>query len=270
MPDAWETFHVPGGFGQLLVDVTQVKKALRILRDARIPATFPHLIVRAVGLAYTRSPGAFQIVCNYHRLLPGALNVGLSMAGQTTYAPVVVLPAVDRNPLSSLIPLVIDEVDAAAAREEGDLKTLYKWVIPFRWLRLWILRMLHRNLKFRLRLVGHFQVTCLSNVDMVVPLVFYSSGILGVGAIRDRMIVIDGAPVVRPTVWLSGVGDHASSDGVRGGDAMQAIKSILEGEELVNEAREAAALKASAKAQAEPNLLLTAPQAPRDSRQGPT
>jgi hypothetical protein len=268
LPDAWETFHVPGGFGVLLVDMTQTKKAMRILRDAKIPATIPHLIVRAVGLAYLRNPEGFQIVCNYRRLLPGSLNVGLSMAGQTTYAPVVVLPAVDRNPLSTLIPLVIDEVDAAAAREEGDLKTLYRWVIPFRWLRLWILRMLHRNLKFRLRLVGHFQVTCLSNVDMVVPLVFYSSAILGVGSIRDRMIVVDGTPVVRPTVWLSGVGDHASSDGVRGGDAMQTIKTILEGEELVNEAREAAAAKA--KARDERSLLLGEPQPARDSQQPPT
>ncbi|HTB75008.1 MAG TPA: hypothetical protein VK762_17280, partial [Polyangiaceae bacterium] len=85
-----------------------------------------------------------------------------------------------------------------------------------------------------------------------------------------RMIVIDGTPVVRPTVWLSGVGDHASSDGVRGGDAMQVIKSILEGDELVNEAREAAALKASAKAAGGPGLLLAEPQAAGDSPQRQT
>jgi hypothetical protein len=38
-------------------------------------------------------------------------------------------------------------------------------------------------------------VTCLNNIDVVVPLVFYSSAILGVGAIRDR--VIGSEPVTR-------------------------------------------------------------------------
>jgi hypothetical protein len=225
MPDAWELFHVPGGFGLALVDMTQLKKALRILRDGKIAATYPHLIVRAVALAYARNPAALQIVCNYQRLRPGSLDVGLSMAGQTSYA-----------------------VDAAAAREAGDLKTLYRWAIPFRWMRRWILSVLHRSLKFRTRIVGHFQVTCLPNVDMVVPLVFYSSAILGVGAIRDRVIASDGVPVVRPTVWLSGVADHASTDGLNGGDALQAIKDVLEGDELVREAQDAVARKAAAKA----------------------
>lgn len=248
MPDAWELFHVPGGFGLALVDMTQLKKALRILRDGKIAATYPHLIVRAVALAYARNPQALQIICNYQRLRPGSLDVGLSMAGQTSYAPVVVLPAVNQKPLWDLIPTIIDAVDAAAAREAGDLKALYRWVIPFRWMRRWILSVLHRSLKFRTRIVGHFQVTCLPNVDVVVPLVFYSSAILGVGAIRDRVIASDGVPVVRPTVWLSGVADHASTDGLNGGDALQTIKEVLEGDELVREAQEAVARKAAAKA----------------------
>lgn len=56
-------------------------------------------------------------------------------------------------------------------------------------------------------------MTCLNNIDLVVPLVFYSSAILGVGAIsrsRDRS---NGVPGVRPKVWLSGVADHAATDG---------------------------------------------------------
>jgi len=245
MADAWELFHVPGGFGLLLTDMTQVKKALRILRDAKIPATLPHLIVRAVALAYSRDPDSFQIVCNYQRLTPGALNIGLSMAGQTAYAPVVVVPAVDQKPLSTLIPAIISAVDAAAEREARDIAALRRWVIPFRWFRRWVLRGLHRNLKWRTRIVGHFQITCLNSLDVLVPLVFYSNAIVGVGAIRDRVVAIDGQPVVRPTAWLSGVGDHAAMDGLTGGDALHAVKDILEGEALVHEAREAAAQRAA-------------------------
>jgi hypothetical protein len=270
LPDAWELFHVPGGFGLQLADMTQVKKAVRILRDAKIPATYPHLIVRAVALAYARNPRALQLICNYKRMIPSVLDVGISMAGQTSYAPVVVVPAVDQKPLAVLIPTIIDAIDAAAAREAGDLKTLYRWAIPFRWLRRWILGILHRSLDWRTRIVGHFQVTCLTNVDVVVPLVFYSSSILGVGAIRDRVVALDGVPVVRPTVWLSGVSDHATTDGQRGGDSLQVIKEILEGEELVREAREAAALKAGhANAAGERSLAPAEAQSAGRSQDGP-
>lgn len=240
VPDAWEFFQVPGGFGLLLADVTNAKKAIRILRDAKIPATFPHMIVRAVGLTFARYPGALQITCGYQRLIPAALDVGLSMAGQTALAPVVRIPAVDQKPLSSLVPAIIDAVDEAAEREPRDLATLHKLAIPFRWFRRWILGGLHRSLKWRTSIVGHFQVSCLPNVDIAVPLTFYSNAILGVGAIRDRVVVIDGQPAVRPTVWLTGCADHAATDGFRGGDALGAIKAALEGEELVVEAREAA------------------------------
>ena len=259
VPDAWEFFQVPGGFGLLLADVTNAKKALRILRDAKIPATFPHLVVRAVGMTFAQYPDAVKIICNYQRLTPAALDVGLSMAGQTAYAPVVVIPAVDQKPLSVLVPTIIEAVDAAAAREARDLAALHKWAIPFRWFRRWVLGGLHRNLKWRMRIVGHFQVSCLTNADVVVPLMFYSNGILGVGAVRDRVVAIDGQPAVRPTVWLSGVADHAATDGMRGGDALQAIKATLEGEELVREAHEAAALRA---AQAGERLLAPAKGSP--------
>ena len=226
--------------------MTQARKALRILREGRIPATVPHLIVRAVALAYSRDPGALRIVCNYRRLIPGAFDIGLSMAGQTTYSPVVVIPAVNQKSLAALIPAITEAIDAAAAREAGDLKLIYRMAIPFRWFRLWVLRRLHRSLRWRTRIVGHFQVTCLTNVDVAVPLAFYSSGILAVGAIRDRVVASDGVPVVRPTLWLSGVADHASTDGSTGVDALGVIKEVLEGEELVAEAREAVALKAAA------------------------
>jgi hypothetical protein len=246
LTDAWELFHVPSGVGVVLVDMTQTRKTLRILREGRIPATYPHLIIRAVALAYSRDPSALRIVCNYRRMIPGALDVGLSMAGQTTYSPVVVIPAVNKKPLAALIPAITQAIDAAAAREAGDLKLIYRMAIPFRWFRLWVLRRLHRSLRWRTRIVGHFQVTCLTNVDVAVPLAFYSSGILAVGAIRDRVVASDGVPVVRPTLWLSGVADHASTDGSTGVDALGVIREILEGEELVAEAREAVALKAAA------------------------
>src|SRR5579864_8290075 len=95
MTDAFELLPLPTGFALIETDATQLKKALRILRDAKIAATYPHLIVRAVAIALSRHPGSIQLLCNYKRLTPAHLDIGLSMAGQTFYSPVVVIPAAD-------------------------------------------------------------------------------------------------------------------------------------------------------------------------------
>jgi 2-polyprenyl-6-methoxyphenol hydroxylase-like FAD-dependent oxidoreductase len=46
--------------------------------------------VRACAIALARNPHLHQIVCRYRRITPGTVDIGLSQAGQTTYAPVVV------------------------------------------------------------------------------------------------------------------------------------------------------------------------------------
>jgi hypothetical protein len=242
--DNWEMFPVPAGFGLLLVDMSQAQKAIRILRDAHIPATYPHLLVRALGMAFSYNPGRLQLVCNYRRLIAASLNIGLSMSGQTSYAPVVVIPEVEKKPLSVLIPEIIQSVDTMGAREATDIAAVRRWVVPFRFLRRWLLSILNRSLEFRTRLVGNYQVTCVNNADIAVPFLFYSSAIMSMGAVRDRVVVVDGKPAVRPTVWLAGVCDHVAVDGQTGGDALYYIKFILESELLVREAEETAALKA--------------------------
>jgi hypothetical protein len=76
----------------------------------------------------------------------------------------------------------------------------------------------------------------------------------------------NGLPVVRPTVWLSGVADHAATDGLNGGDALQNIKEVLESEALVIEAREAAALKAAAQSNGPGGRSLPASPSPAAGR----
>jgi pyruvate/2-oxoglutarate dehydrogenase complex dihydrolipoamide acyltransferase (E2) component len=242
-PDAFSTIPGPGGFAMRLADMTRAKAALKLLRDARIPATFTHLIVRAAALALARNPELHQIICNYRRLTPGTVDIGLSMAGQTTYAPVVVLSASDRKPLGALVPSVNRAIEAARIKEKVDLANMRKimWIIPFGFLRRFFIRLMNRSLFFRRKLVGTFQVSCLASVDMIASFLFYTGSILGAGSVRDRVIAVEGQPVVRPTVWLTVCVDHAAMDGKRAGDLLGAIKAILEGEELVHEAEQASA-----------------------------
>jgi pyruvate/2-oxoglutarate dehydrogenase complex dihydrolipoamide acyltransferase (E2) component len=51
---------------------------------------------------------------------------------------------------------------------------------------------------------------------------------LGVGAIRDRVVAVDGAPVVRPTLVLSVAGDHRVLDGDTLAAFVEQVASLLE------------------------------------------
>ncbi len=239
--DAFEVAPVVGGFGMLLADMTNAKAALRILRDGKIPATMTHLIVRAAALALARNPECHRIVANYRRVFPANVDIGLSMVGQTTYAPVVVLAAADQKPLSALIPAIIEAVDIAAEKEIRDLEQMRRqfWLIPFGFMRKFILRWLNKSIWFRRKVAGTFQVSTVPGVDAFGSLLFYASCGLTTGSVRDRVVAVDGQAVVRPTMWLTLAGDHAAMDGVAGATLIVAIKDTLEGDDLVKEAREA-------------------------------
>ncbi len=239
--DAFTVAPIAGGLAMRIADMTKAKAALRVMRDAKIPATMTHLILRACALVLAKNPQWHQLVCNYKVLTPGQVDIGLSLAGQTTYAPVVVIYGVDQKPLSALVPFVIDAIDAAVLKERVDLENMRRqmWLIPFGFMRRFIIRMLGKSIWFRRKLVGTFQVSILPAVDFFAPLLFYTGSLLAVSALRDRVVAVDGEAVVRPTVWLSLCADHGSTDGLRCAELLEAIKDMLESDVLMTEAREA-------------------------------
>jgi pyruvate/2-oxoglutarate dehydrogenase complex dihydrolipoamide acyltransferase (E2) component len=245
IPDAFRVIPGPGGFALRQVDMTQATAALKILRSAGLRATFTHLIVRAAAIALSRNSSLHQLVCGYRRLTPGTVDIGLSMAGETTYAPVVVLPATDRTPLGTLVPSLNETVRAAQEKEKRDLKNIKRigWIIPFGVLRRLVLRFLQNTFWFRRRLAGTFQVSCLSSVDVAAPFLFYTGSLLSAGRVCDRVVVANGQPAVRPTVWLTICVDHVAMDGRRAGQLLKAVKAVLEGQELVREAQDAASAR---------------------------
>ncbi|MGH7272762.1 MAG: 2-oxo acid dehydrogenase subunit E2 [Polyangiaceae bacterium] len=247
IPDAFQVMHGPGGFALRLADMTRCALALKLLRDQGVRVTYTHFVVRATALALARNPELHQIVSRYHRLTPGAVDIGLSMAGETTYAPVVVLAAADRQPLGALVPMMDAAIAAARIKEKADLANMRKmgWLIPFGVIRRFFLRWFGAYFWFRRRLVGTFQVSCLPSVDIVTSFLFYTGAILGAGSVCDRVVALDGQPVVRTAVWLTVCIDHMAMDGRRAGDLLNAVKQILEGDELLVEAREACARRAT-------------------------
>ncbi|WP_354699963.1 Dihydrolipoyllysine-residue succinyltransferase component of 2-oxoglutarate dehydrogenase complex [Paraconexibacter sp. AEG42_29] len=65
-------------------------------------------------------------------------------------------------------------------------------------------------------------------VDAIVPVIVPpQAGVLGVGQVRDRVVAVDGAPVVRPTVELTLVCDHRAVYGAAAAGFLARVGELL-------------------------------------------
>lgn len=236
--DGFAVLPHPQGVISRLVDLSQAQLALQALRARGLPATWTHLFLRAAALGLARVPDSHQILAGYKKLFPAHADIGLSIAGHTNYAPVLIIPRAEEKSLPELISFLAEEVPKAREKEKHDLEGMNRtgWIIPFGAVRRFILRLLGRSHWFRRRLVGTFQLTAMPNVDFVYPLVFYSGTALGIGRVADRVLAASGQPVVRPSVWFVMAIDHKAMDGRVAGVLLDAMVRVLETDELLREA----------------------------------
>jgi pyruvate/2-oxoglutarate dehydrogenase complex dihydrolipoamide acyltransferase (E2) component len=239
--DGFSVIPAPRGIVTKLCDATRIKQTLHILRQRGLPATYTQIFVRAVALGLRRVPQAHKLFAGYRRLSPATIDIGLSVAGRTNYAPVLVIPRADEQNLAELAQFLHQAVPATREKEVRDLEGMLRtgWVIPFGAVRRFILRLLQKMFWFRRKLVGTIQVTCMPQIDQVYALTMYSSAAIGFGRIADRVLAVDGRPEVRPGVWLTLALDHLAIDGKTAGDLLSAVVDILESDLLVKEAEEA-------------------------------
>ena len=98
--DGFPSF-IPGGVLTQMVDMTRAQDVITRLKAAGVAATYTHLLVRAAALALSRCPDAHKLVCGYKRMTPGQVDIGLSVAGQTNHAPVLVIADAASRPCAT-------------------------------------------------------------------------------------------------------------------------------------------------------------------------
>lgn len=235
--DGLRVVDPPGFFAAREVDVSRCRRLLEKLRGIGIRMTYTHIFVRATAMVLSRNPQLHQLITERHRLIPGNVDIGLSVAAGTVVAPVLVIEDAGRKTLTEIAAEVTARTPEArkGLLQMQTLARRWGWLVPTGWLRRSILRLLTKQLWFRRKGVGTFQVTCLRDVDQFVPFLFSTSAILGVGRVRDRVIAIDGRPEVRPTVMLSCCADHKVWDGALAEKFLRELASILESGELASE-----------------------------------
>jgi pyruvate/2-oxoglutarate dehydrogenase complex dihydrolipoamide acyltransferase (E2) component len=228
--DAFRVIETPGGFVQLDVDMSRQKARVAAERERGAPVTYNHVLIRAAALVLAAQRELHHVMAGTRRVYPERVDIGLSVAGKTHYAPVMVIEDVAKKSLAELGAEVQRRVPEILAKEEKDLASVRRWgwLIPFGFLRRALLRWLFTKLWFRRQLSGTFQISCMQTADLVVPFLFNSASALGVGRVHDKVVPVDGQPAVRPMVTLTCCIDHKAWDGARAATFLGEIRKLLE------------------------------------------
>lgn len=231
--DIFAVAQPAGAVVTLDVDMSEAMAFLRRQKLEGAATTYTTLLVKAAGLALASQPQLHQVVGARRRLLPGRVDIGLSVAGESPCAPVMVIEDAARKPVAELGEEIRTRAPQVREKERRDLQQLRRWgrLVPTSRLRRAVLRTALRRAAFRRSIAGTFQVSNLPLLDSVVPLAFVATGVLASGAVRDRVVVIDGAPAVRPTVTLCCSFNHTVWDAVRAAQFLGVVKLVLESED---------------------------------------
>jgi hypothetical protein len=212
--------------------MTHGVEALRRMRERGLGASFAHLVLRAAGLALARNPKLYHMVCGYDRLAPASIDIGLTTSDVPSGLPAIVT-RVEQTPLGALVAHANEALSMA-----GDTRRVARggWLAAFGFVRRWLVRGLRRAFRTRRLLGGFFEVAYDANADVVGALRFHSDAILAAGRVRDVVVVFDGELAIRPISVLTISTDHVAMDAMRAASLLNAVKEILESDELVVEA----------------------------------
>ena len=232
--DAIAVLPDPGFFVLTEIDMTSCNDLIQQFRDKGVKVTYTHIFIRAVALVLSKHPDLHQLIKGTRRLLPRNVDIGLSVEGDSVAAPVMVIANAESKTLQEIAHEVVNRAPDIRSEDTKKLRDYRRWgrVVPFGFLRRWILRIVLNQPGFVRERVGTFQVTSVRQVDIVAPLVPTAGAILGVGRVRDRVLVINGKQEIRPTAFISCSADHKLWDGARAAKFMTALNDLLQSNEL--------------------------------------
>lgn len=218
------------------VDMTATRALIERARAHGTKLTYTHVIVRATALALARHPELIRIVLGRKLVYPSTLDLSLSVSSEASMSaePTIVLQDTTRKDLLEISEEIRREaaaVRATAAESQDQARRLVR-VIPFGFLRRWLVRRMRTRMDLFRSKVGTFHITSVPRLQCAVPLVFPGIGGLSISRVEDRVVARDGVPVVLPMTVLGMVGDHLVWKATEASTVIEEIKKILEHDEL--------------------------------------
>jgi pyruvate dehydrogenase E2 component (dihydrolipoamide acetyltransferase) len=232
--DGFDVVRKPDGYAVRLVDLSAARRFsnqyAEVNGEKAMPVFHLPLIIKACSLALKKYPWVNYMLRGHKVVQPSSIDIGISVAGEENVAPVVVIREAATKSLQAIAQELFVKSIEAKKQEKDNLKKLDsvgRW-IPFSFVRRKLVDLFINNQRVRRELVGTFQITSLSNIDFFFPAVLSSTALLGVGGVANRCLAVGEKVEVRPTVYLSLVGDHRVLDGVKAVDFLNEVKRLLE------------------------------------------
>lgn len=235
--DALEITRPPAFFESLDVDMASAQKLIQKAAARGLRLTYAAILVRAAALSLARNPDLHVVSSGQKTYSPDGVDIGISVAAEGSFAPVMVIENADKKKVSALAREIAARAPEIRAAHQKSMAVLRKWgwVIPFSAARKVVLRSVARSADFRRKGSGTFQVSLLAEVDQYMTPVFGMAGILCAGRVRDRVVAVDGEPAVRPMITLACCADHRLWDGRAAERFLCGVRDVLEGDSLISE-----------------------------------
>jgi pyruvate/2-oxoglutarate dehydrogenase complex dihydrolipoamide acyltransferase (E2) component len=219
------------------VDLSRVRAAINVARERGRRCTYVYVLVRSAALVFSANPDLHEMLAGNRVQSPSQVDIAISVGAKGAVVPTLVIQQAEEKSIYAIGEEIVRRVPEVTEAHDKMLSTLnqWGWLMPFAFLRRGVLRLLFRSFRFRRRGVGTFQISVVTEVDdFAIPL-FNAAAILGGGAVKDRVIAIDGRPVVRPTIRLTCSADHRLWNGQDCQKFLLALRDVLTSEQLERE-----------------------------------
>ncbi|HYP14950.1 MAG TPA: 2-oxo acid dehydrogenase subunit E2, partial [Bryobacteraceae bacterium] len=151
MRDGLRVCPAPGGWGSLDVDMTRSLAIVKSAGQVNVSLSCNQIIFRATALVLSRHPELHKMASGSRVMQPGNVDLGISVAGDSFVAPVMVLRGAESKPLTAIAKESMSLIRKAKI-EDRKLRALLRrwgWLVPFGWLRRSILSVAFSRASFR-------------------------------------------------------------------------------------------------------------------------
>ncbi len=194
-------FTLFGEFDMRLVKAAFEKTNDELKRQG-LKATFTDVLIKLAALALKAHPYVNSTFKNDHILLHGEVNIGLAVALDGG----LIVPVIRNADVMTLSEISSARAALVKKAREGSLTPED-----------------YQGSTFTISNLGMYPVAQFN------PLINEpESGIMGVGRMTDKPVVIDGMIAIRPIIGLSVTFDHRSVDGAEGGKFLATIESMVQ------------------------------------------
>jgi pyruvate/2-oxoglutarate dehydrogenase complex dihydrolipoamide acyltransferase (E2) component len=228
--DGLRAIDPPGCLVAVEADMSQAVAFRHQMQERGTPVTYNTLVVHAAAAALAQHPKLHKLMAGNHRIYPGTVDICLSVAGDAAVTPVLIIKDAANKSWSQLGAEIRDRAAVVRREDEKRLALLRRWgwVVPFAVLRKALIRYLLSRAWYRRMASGTFQVSVVSSVDVCVPFLFNTAGVLSAGRVQDRVVALDGRAQIRPMLTLTCCVDHKIWNGMDAAEFLGSVKSCLE------------------------------------------